>query len=104
MLNFTAENLNEELVTFQISDINEEEFDSFFGLTCQQQDNDISDARKAITILKIWVICSGGDTVINIKEQHNLTPLDFSKLIAKNYMGLEITINENEEIIWDFPA
>lgn len=102
--NFTVNDLDGNSVNFPVNDISEEEFNFFFGFVCEEEDNDISEAQKAKTILRIWGIYRGGNTVSEIQMQHDLSPSDFNKLIAKDYINLEITIEDNEEIIWDFPA
>lgn len=99
---FTVRDLDDKEVTFSVAEINEAEFAFFFGMPCSRYEEP-SDARKAITILKIWGIYQRGSTVEQIKDAHDLNQEQFDKLIAKDYIGLEINIDDEGNFTWHFP-
>lgn len=98
---FTAENLDGKSITFSVEEIRQSECLWFFGLPCAAYEH-ISPARKAITILKIWGIYRGGNNVDTIKKLHYLSDDGFIKLINRQYIGLQIIIEDDGRIIWKF--
>ena len=100
---FSAKDLNNQINTFSVGEISENSFCGFFGLDCFENSQS-SDVLKATTILKIWGIYRGGITSTQIKTLHYLNNTEFNKLIARQYFGLEITINDNGTISWSFPS
>lgn len=97
-----VKNLDNQKVTFQSSEISEEAFMYFCGLTCFEPVK-VSKAEKAITILKIWGLYRGGTDEKSIRKLHFLDEAQFDQLIARQYLGLKIVIEDDNTIQWFFP-
>jgi hypothetical protein len=98
---FDVANLDGVLVHWDSTEIDGDAFDFFFGLNCG---NSLStDADKAIAILKIWGVYNGGTTPEEIEADHNLSPEDFSSLVAKNYIGVQLDISDTNQYTWIWP-
>ena len=102
LTDFSVKNLDEILVQYTIADISEDEFDFFFGLICDEENDLTTSAQKAMTILKFWGIYNGGTTEEEIKTNHNMSDTDFQRIIEKDYIDLHIHI-ENDIYTWVFP-
>jgi hypothetical protein len=98
---FTVLNLDDKPVTFSTGEITESEFSFYFGLPCAKNDA-ISDERKAIVILKILGVYTGGQSIAQIKKSHNLTDKNFEKLIRKEFDNGELIIEDNGNLKWKF--
>lgn len=78
-------------------------FNFFFGLTCEPFIN-FDEADRLITIFKIWgVYLNGGVTKPELKLFYNLTEDQFQKLINKNYIDVEVFIDDFNNFTWIFP-
>lgn len=99
---FIVEDLDGRKNTFSAEEIRQAEFSYFFGMPCSN-DEKVDDARKLITILKIWGIYRGGFNVEMIMKLHFLTPDDTKKLISRRYFGGTIIVEDNGAIIWKLP-
>jgi hypothetical protein len=102
--NFSALNLDNINNSFLSSEINDEMFNFFFGLTCEAFVN-FDEADRLITIFKIWgVYLNGGVTKPELKLFYNLTEDQFQKLINKNYIDVEVFIDDFNNFTWIFPV
>lgn len=99
---FTINNLDNVRRTFDVSEISENAVFYFYGLECADPTS-LTNAEKAMTILKIWGIYRGGQTEEEISALHFLSRDQFQKLIERKYKGLKIVINDDDTIQWAFP-
>lgn len=100
LASFTIANLDGKSVTFSATEIKETEFSFFFGLPFAN-DEKVEDARKVITILKIWGIYRGGQNAESLKKLHNLSDKDYKKLYRRQYFEGKITIQDNGLNTWE---
>jgi hypothetical protein len=101
---FSVANLDNLIQTFSPTQIDEEMFEFFFGLNCEPY-LDYDEAERLITIFKIWgVYLKGGTAKPDLKSLYNLTEIDFQKLIIKDYIDVEIFIDDFDNFTWTFPV
>ena len=97
-----VENLDEIEVEYSSQQVSEDQLTYFFGLDCDA--TILSDAECVSTILTFWGIFRGGETEQEIRDNHNLDVINFQKLVNREYVGGEITIEDDETILWDLPS
>lgn len=104
--NFSVKNLDEVIQTFPSNVLGDDMFDFFFGLTCEPSPYpSLDEAERLITIFKIWgIYLKGGTTKNELKVLYNLTEPEFQKLIIKDYIDVEIFIDDFDNFSWDFPS
>jgi hypothetical protein len=101
--NFTVINLDDLDITFTPTEIDDEMFEFFFGLTCEPF-IELDEVERFITIFKIWgIYIKGGTTKTELLLLYNLTEPQFQKLINKDYIDVEIFIDDFDNFTWDFP-
>ena len=100
---FAAANLDEVKTTFSAGEINEDLFDFFFGLNCPTF-SDLDETDRCVAVFKIWgVYLKGGVNKPEILLLYNLTEPQFQKIINKDYIDVQITIDDNLNYTWVFP-
>lgn len=102
---FTVANLDGQSITFTFTEISEEMFIFLFGLTCELPPYpSLDEVERLITIFKIWgIYLKGGTMKSELKTLYNLTELQFQKLITKDYINVQISIDDFNNFTWVFP-
>lgn len=100
---FEVYDLDGTLRKYSTAEISENTFYFLFGSDFYEPTQSTPEER-VIAYLTIWGIYRGGQSEAEIKRRHDLNTAGFGKIAAKDVYNLEITIEDNDKITWNFSA